>query len=222
MRRSTFSAAAVLALTGGLLLVGASPAGAHQRRPVGPFETTVGWLDEPAFAGFKNGVQLRIERPARGEEEEPRPVGNAELQVEVIFGLQDGDEQTEAMPLEPAFGSPGEYRATLIPTRPGTYTFHIFGTVGNRDFDEFYTSGEAGANEESEGTYNDVNEPTDILFPIQDPSNADLAERVSVAMTAADDADSSAGTALVLAVVGIVVGVLGGIVGTTLGRRSPA
>ena len=232
MRRTTFSAAVILALTGGLFFIGAPPASAHQHRPVGPFETTVGWLDEPAYAGFKNGVQFIIERPVggaddhadegddHGHETETRPVENAELQVEVIFGLQDGEEKKEAMALEPAFGAPGEYHATLIPTKPGTYTFHIFGTVGKRDFDEYYTSGEAGANEESEGTYNDIREPRDVQFPVKAPSAPDLDEQVTIAAAAAQDADDAAGTALILAIIGIAVGVLGGIVGMSFGRKS--
>src|SRR5687768_3826698 len=122
-----------------LVATGTLNAFAHVHDTVGRFEISLGWLDEPTFSGFKNGVQIRIERiPAEeagghaeeeGEEHaEGTPVGNAKLKVEVIF--EDGAEKIGPLDLEPAFGAPGEYHAALIPTRPGVYTFHITGTIG--------------------------------------------------------------------------------------------
>ena len=215
-------------------IVGVTPASAHQHRTVGDIETTVGWLEEPAYAGFRNAVQIRLDKRTKvvsesddghdhdhGDEEvsfKTRPVKNAELQVEVIFGEQDGTEKTEPMDLTPAFGVDGEYRAYIIPTRPGTYTFHIFGTVAGEEFDEFYTSGEAGENERSVGQYNDIRTPADVQFPAQDPSNADLDEQLVAVTTAADDAEGTASLALILAIIGSVVG-LGGIAMGIAGRR---
>jgi hypothetical protein len=205
---------------GGTLCFAPGAALAHQHREVAGFETTVGWLNEPAYAGFLNGVQLSLERPvaehaegdAHSEEEhaEGRPVENAKLQVEVIFGEQDGTQKIGPFELRAAFGAPGEYNTTLIPTNPGTYTFHIFGTVGRTRFDEFYTSGEAGKNEESEGTYNDVGEPDDIEFPLKPPSNDQLQKLVEtekVALAASvSSVDDSAGLAMWLAIAGLVLG----------------
>ncbi len=57
--------AIMLSLTAGLMLgLASSPAWAHQHRHVGGIETTVGWGDEPAFAGFKNSISFRAARPA--------------------------------------------------------------------------------------------------------------------------------------------------------------
>jgi hypothetical protein len=223
------SAAIIASVASAVLVMSATPAHAHQHRAVGPFDTTVGWVEEPAFAGFRNAVHFAVERVDRADDHgaeaddqghaEGRPVTNAELKVEVIFGLQDGTEKTDALDLEPAFGNPGEYRAFLVPTQPGTYTFHIFGTVGSRDFDEYYTSGEAGANDESEGTYNDMREPRDIQFPVKAPSQVELAAALDDARAAADSADSSASTATLLAIIALALAALAGIAGMAAGRR---
>lgn len=220
MKRSLFRAFVVVAATA-LSLAIAAPAFAHMHRQVGAFETGVGWVEEPAFAGFRNAVQFNIERPAKGhddhahgegEEEAGTPVEDAKLQVEVLFGGPDATEKTEAMELTPAFGSPGEYRAFLIPTRAGTYTFHVFGTIGKVEFDQMYTSGEDGPIEGDIGQYHDVREPADVMFPAKDPSAADLDEKVSTETSkvaaVASSADDSAGTATMLAIVGIVLGAL--------------
>lgn len=180
---------------------------AHQRRTVGNQTTVVGWLEEPAFAGFQNAVQFRV---ADADDE---PVEDAQLQVEVLFGDETSDVKTEALPLEPAFGSPGEYHADIIPTEAGTYTFHIVGTIAGAEFDELYTSGEAGVDERSTGTYNDVREPTEVQFPAKYGSTAQLDQKLAAgterAMVVAEGADDAAGTATLLAIIALAVAVVG-------------
>src|SRR5690349_11456021 len=119
MRKSIRYALVVTVLCA-LVLSAAAPAFAHEVRKVGKYEFTVGWGDEPAYAGFKNSVQLLLHDAAG------KPVNNLgdTLKVEVIY-----QGQTESLPLESNFdpdagvGTPGDYRAWLIPTRPGDYTF---------------------------------------------------------------------------------------------------
>lgn len=62
-------------------------------------------------------------------------------------------------------GRPGEYRAWVTPTRPGAYTFRITGLIRGQGVDESFTE-------------NDVEEATNIAFPVRDPSTAQLATRV--------------------------------------------
>ena len=50
---------ALLAILG-IVLVLAGPAAAHERRTVGAYVMSVGWADEPPYAGAKNGVQLLL------------------------------------------------------------------------------------------------------------------------------------------------------------------
>lgn len=178
----------------------ASPAAAHERRQVGPLEVVVGWAEEPAIAGFQNAVQVSLD--GRGADA-------AELDVVVVFG--DGEASTAALPLEPGFDDPTEYRATIVPTRPGSYTFEVSGEVGGDPFDESFSSGA--------DTFDDVRNPTDLEFPAQDPTRGELAqaverltERVEPEPVEAETAPSDilarwvAGAALALAVLALVAG----------------
>ncbi len=220
--------ALMLSLTAGLLLaLAGGPAWAHQHRLVGGLETTVGWGDEPTYAGFKNSITFRAERPAAGghsHDEPGTPVKGAKLKVEVTFGGPSGTEKMGPIDLEPAFDEEGLYETTLIPTRPGTYTWRITGTLAGKGFDQTYTSGEAGKNAQSEGTFNDAQETTDVQFPAKDPNNADLANRIKqeatrlAARTAAVKDDASVATTL--GYVGIGLGALALIV-AAVRRRGP-
>ncbi|MGH2723925.1 MAG: hypothetical protein ACRDI0_06600 [Actinomycetota bacterium] len=106
--------------------------------------------------------------------------------------------------LEPAFvvgvfGEPGNYNTDIYPTRAGTWTFRIFGTVEDQEVDEMFTSGPE--------TFSDIEDPGEVAFPVDDPSNAelgDLIEQVSAEAGASDEASS----AQTLAYVGIAAGVL--------------
>ena len=145
---------AVLArATGAAVLVGLVPAAvaAHDVREVagGQYEMVVGFLDEPAFAGEKNGLDLSVSRPAPATPGAGQSAGEAEgipvegladtLRAEVIYG-----EESMELELEPRFGEPGAYRAIFFPTAEGDYTFHIFGDIEGNAVDESFTSSPEG------------------------------------------------------------------------------
>jgi hypothetical protein len=222
MRHLTYRRAlALVALPLALVLGTAAPAAAHEFREVGDYQFVVGWGDEPTYAGFKNSVQLIL---ADADGEPVVDLGDT-LNVEVSFG-----DQTIELAIAPnfevgEFGEPGDYRAFLVPTRPGTYTFHFTGTIGDQDIDETFTS--------SETTFDDAEDPKAIEFPVQDPSNGELAERLdqetarvgdaaTAAASNASDAEDTAGTAQILGIVGTVVGLLGLAAGAFALRRSRA
>jgi hypothetical protein len=129
---------------------------AHEDNRVGGVQLTVGWLDEPAYSGVPNAVQASVTSVDAGV-----PVAGAELSVEVILGPADGPTRSGRIALLPI--SPGEYRAPLIPTTPGTYTFHITGSAGETEVDLRVTSGA--------GTFDDVQDAAAIKFPAA-PGNA--------------------------------------------------
>jgi hypothetical protein len=195
-----------------------TPAQAHEHRVVAGHSMVVGWGDEPTFAGFKNAVQVFVNEHGTGGEEEGPPVEDAELEVEVLFGGEDATESIGPMTLEPAFDSPGEYLATIVPTRPGQYTFHITGTLGGEEVDEFFTSGPE--------TFSEVADPADVEFPVQDPTRGDLAasvQELQAATVAVEEAQEAADSARLLAIIGIAVGVIGLVVAVAaLARRRPA
>ncbi|HEX2026269.1 MAG TPA: hypothetical protein VHH92_07730 [Actinomycetota bacterium] len=159
MRRAFF-----VTITALLISLPVGPAGAHEPRQVGPVEVVVGWQQEPAYVGEVNAVQVLV---SRGNQ----PVTDGvDLDAEVVFGGPESQVRTQPIPLDPVTTSPGEFAGTLIPTRPGTYSFHITGSVAGRAFDETFTSGEQ--------TFDDVVNATADQFPIQDPTLGELSLRL--------------------------------------------
>jgi len=190
---------------------------AHERRQVGSYVMRVGWADEPTYAGVKNGVQLLLS-DASGKPVTDLP---EDLKVEIIFGSQ----KMGPLPLEAAFGKsfgrPGDFRAGVIPTRPGNYTFHFVGSLGGQRVDQSFTS--------SDKTFDPVTEAAAIEFPAKDPSPGELAgrlerlgPRIDEGQAAARDAAAAASQARVLSIIGILVGAVGIVVGVSSGRRRTA
>jgi hypothetical protein len=209
-RQGVYLSAVGLVLAVGMVLMGAVAAGAHERRQVGSYVMRVGWADEPTFAGIKNAVQLLLS-DASGKPFTDIP---EDLKVEVIFGTQ----KTAPLPLVAAFGKrsgqPGDFRAAVIPTRPGNYTFHFVGMLKGQRIDQAFTS--------SETTFDPVEEAAAIEFPAKDPSSGELAEKldrvgarlesmqsaVQAGTAAADRAQLMGGAGLVAGFAGIIIAVV--------------
>lgn len=204
-----------------MLILPATSAGAHEQRDVGDLSMVVGWSNEPTFAGFTNEAQLFLSELGQGEEEGP-PVEEADIQVQVLFGGPDSEDVSETLTMEPAFDSPGEFLAPIIPSRPGTYTFHFTGEAAGQQIDEFFTGGP--------DTFSEVAAPADIQFPVQDPPVGDLAQGLEQAQAEntelagqVEDAESAASSARTLAMVGIIAGALGVVVAiVAVARRRSA
>jgi hypothetical protein len=179
--------------------------------PLSRYLFVVGWSDEPTFTGAKNAVGLNI---SDFQTEEPItekiPV---ELEVEVIFE----DESSGPLTMEPSFSDPSFFEATIAPTRPGEYTFHFTGTVGDLEVDEEFTSGP--------DTFNSPQELREIQFPVQDPTTAELAERIDQELprvqeeavaaaqnateSASDDVDAARTIAFIALGLGVIAVILG-------------
>jgi hypothetical protein len=204
----------VAAALSGLLILPAAAALAHEGRSQGDLEMVAGFGTEPAYAGQPNSVQLIVVHDG-----EPVVDLGDTLDVEVSFG-----DQTQQFTLEPnfavgAFGEPGDYRAWFIPTRAGQYTFRFTGSIQGEDVDQTFTSGPR--------TFSDVEDPKQIQFPVQDPTNGELAERIdqevprltsateeaqAAATTAVKDSQAAgddASSAQTFAILALVVGALG-------------
>ena len=200
--------AAVCGAAAILPALAAQPALAHEARKVGNIDMEVGWGTEPAYAGTENSVQLLLSRGGQPVTD----LGDT-LKAEVSFG-----DQTQEFPIEPffdaaeGFGTPGDYRAWLIPTRAGSYSFHFTGTIDGQNVDETFTSGPK--------TFDDIADPQSVQFPVQDPSTGELAARIDrevprindsidAATTSAQNAADDASSATTFAIVGIAVGAIG-------------
>ncbi len=180
----------------------AGSARAHGHREVGEHEWTVGWTDEPAFVGFKNAVQLTLAHHGGDQ-----PVEGAEKGLEVVVSI--GGRETEPLELRTVFDSPGEYRADLIPTVPGDYTFRFTGTLEGEEIDQSFTA--------SKDDFSQIEGTSDVTFPKAAPSNAELAERIETAEANAQDA---LGMPRILGIAGIALGALALIVGARSRKAS--
>ena len=175
---------------------------AHVVRPVGGFVLTVGWQHEPAYTSQQNAVQLLL---ADSKGKPVTDLGDS-LSVQLVYqGLT-----MPTMTLDPTYdpdtgvGKPGEYLATVIPTRPGDYTFHFSGTVHGQSVDQSFTSGPE--------TFDAVKDPAAVEFPVKDPTQSQLAQRLERfdSRLASDNATlrSQIGTLYVLAVAAVVLAAL--------------
>ena len=185
---------------------GAISTAAHEKHPAGRFHLTIGWEEEPAFTGSRNAVSVTV-TDAKGAAA-PDAIG-ASLLAEIVFGGE-----RVVLPLQPVFGRPGEFRAWIIPTRPGTYAFHITGKIKDQAIDVRSTC--------SEKTFDCVADAAELHFPAKDPSAGQLAESVSRAVPRADRALAAASSARTLAMAGLAVAVVALAAAIGLGVRKSA
>ena len=195
---------ACMAIIAGALLTTLVPASAHERRTVGAYSFVVGWKVEPAFSDANNNVQVTI-KDASGA---PVALAAGDMKVEVLQGTQKSDMLT----LKSVFNSPGEYNAAVLPTRPGTYTFHFVGTIAGQKVDESFTS--------SDHTFGEMQNATSIEFPAKDPSRGEIAQNLTRSDQRAETqfgnlqgqltkAQQTADLDRWLAIAGIALGVIG-------------
>jgi hypothetical protein len=207
MHRSA-RAAAVVATAMGLAIGVAAPAAAHVVKQIGPYSVAIGWVREPTYVGEENAVQVVIKDSAGNPVSDLSP---DDLKVVVSTGNQ----QSDPMSLAPTFdedtglGIPGDYEATIIPTAPGDYTFHVTGTIHDQSVDVTVTS--------SDSTFDAAVESTAIQFPSKLPALSGVITRldridarIAADRTSTDEAAAAASRALV---VGIVIGGLGVLIG---------
>jgi len=194
LRRSTAPIVACL------LLACATPAAGHVQTRSGPVELTMGWGHEPALSGSENYVEVAV-TDRSGTLKAPV----VSLEVEVSFGGA-----VTALPLVPA-DAPGEFRAVLIPTRAGTYGFHVTGRVSGRRTDAESTC--------SGRTFDCVTDPKALQFPAKDPSAGEIAQRLERALPRADAARDSADNAKTVALIALIAAVLGLVAALAIGLR---
>ena len=139
----------ILAITVGLLALAVlGPLSAHEERTIGTYDVELGWRVEPAYTGLFNGPELFV------HDENGDPVEGLELslKLDVTFGPA-----SKTLALYQVEDDPGHYTADLIPTRPGDYSFHVTGMMGDTAVDEIFTS--------ADGQFGTVEPVSDIQFP---------------------------------------------------------
>jgi hypothetical protein len=143
-----------------LLLALGTVVNAHEARTVGAYDLELGWRVEPVYTGVINGPEFYVHDHATGA-----PVTDLESTLHLLVHFGDQEKLLQFYQVE---NDPGHYTADLIPTRPGDYTFHVFGKINDQDVDELFTS--------ADGYFDSVDPQTDILFPSLDASPEPTAE----------------------------------------------
>jgi hypothetical protein len=158
----------VCGLVGIVALVITGMALAHESRDLGEYTLVFGWRVEPAITNYPNGPEVFIRLPegAEGDITEVLADMDVALQVEVTFGPA-----TRTLDLRRDFSAIDHYIADLIPTRPGDYTFRVFGNIGDFQVDEVFTS--------ADGQFGTVEPAADVMFPEPLPEVNALLERIA-------------------------------------------
>ena len=164
---------------------------AHEGRDVEGYNFVVGWVEEPAYEGLKNGMEIRVTKAASGSHgghgEASEMVGveglGETLRVKVIHVAT---EASKILSLYPTRGVPGRYTAVLIPTTPGVYQFSVRGTVEGTQIDESFLSKGGG------GGFDDIRSAADLQFPETLPQIRELESAVRGALETAQRAQDTA------------------------------
>jgi hypothetical protein len=170
------------------LLIFSGHAYAHERRTVGPYQFVVGWLNEPAYLGQLNSLDLRVT-----DTRNTQPV--AGLEKTVTADVAAGGLAPYTLTVSARFGTAGAYNGWLMPTAAGTYTFHIKGKIDTLDVDEKFTSGP--------GTFGDIEDTTAVQYPAKVPVADALSKKLDAIQSGVDQTRIIAIVALALAVVGL-------------------
>jgi hypothetical protein len=166
----------------------AGAASAHERRMVGPYQFVVGWLNEPAYVGLMNSLDLRVTdtrvTPAKAVEG---------LEKTLTVVLQTGGLASLPLTVTARFGTPGAYNGYAMPTATGTYIFTIKGKIDTLDVNEKFESGP--------GRFGDIESTTALQYPNKVPAADDLTKRLG-------DLQSGLDQTRLLSAVAVVIGIV--------------
>lgn len=192
MSRVLSGAAAMLVVVASLLLTSGT-ASAHERRTVGPYQLVVGWLNEPAYVGQLNSLDLRVTDTRTNQ-----PVTG--LDKTITADVAAGGLAPFPLAVSARFGAAGAYNGWVMPTVTGTYIFHIKGKIESQDLDEKFTSGP--------GTFGDIENTAVLQYPAKVPVADELGKKLEAIQSSVDQTRLIALAALAAGVVAIVAVVL--------------
>ena len=223
--------AIMLSLTVGTVL-------AHEGRQVGNYNINIGWIVEPAYEGFMNGVEVRVTRVAEsggephGESTSMSTDGGGMAMAghhggaEVVEGLENTLQVevtyvptgvSRVVNLSADVNEPGRYTADLLPTTTGVYEFRVFGAIEGMQVDETFASRGGG------GGFDDIRPLASLQFPEELPSVREMENAVRGAISTAEEArDAAKEGPGVLPIVALALGAVGallGAVGLVIGLR---
>ena len=168
--------ATAAALAVAVLIVGTALA--HTRVVQGDYAFVLGWLEEPPAVGLKNAALVQLSAAA---DNQPVTGAEATLTAQIAYGGKTRD-----LLLRPLEGKPGTYVGDFIPTRRGTYTLRLGGTVVSQPID---VSGEI----------EEVGSSDSLAFP--EPVNSDLQKAI-------DELQGQLSTSRLIGLTGLLVGLI--------------
>jgi len=187
MTRLISFVAATLVVVSSFAIYGGTAA-AHERRMVGPYQFVVGWLNEPAYVGLMNSLDMRISdtrvTPAKAVEG---------LEKTLTVVLQTGGLAPLPLTVTARFGTPGAYNGYAMPTTTGTYIFTIKGKIDTLDVNEKFESGP--------GRFGDIESTAALQYPNKVPAADDLTKRLG-------DLQSGMDQTRLLSAVAVVIGIV--------------
>ncbi len=186
----------VVCLAAAAVVSSAPRASAHVTETAGDLTISVGWRDEPSYAGLPNAVEFT----AVDKQGEPVVDLKASLTATISFG-----DATTVRSLTPR--DPGVYRAEIVPSQPGTYSIHIMGKLSGEAIDVDSKC--------SDATFDCVAAASEIQFP---PLPATGGGDAAGTRASGDEGDGSGSDILSIAALALSVIALGATV--TIGIRS--
>jgi hypothetical protein len=191
MTRLISLVAATLVVVSSFAIYGGTAA-AHERRMVGPYQFVVGWLNEPAYVGLVNSLDLRVTdtrvTPAKAVEG---------LEKTLTVDLQAGGLAPLPLTVTARFGTPGAYNGYVMPTLTGTYIFTIKGKIETLDVNEKFESGP--------GRFGDIESTTALQYPNKVPAADELTKRLGDLQSGIDQTRLLSAAAVVIGVVALGV-----------------
>ena len=191
MTRLISFAAATLVVVSSFAIYGGTAA-AHERRTVGPYQLVVGWLNEPAYVGLVNSLDLRVTdtrvTPARAVEG---------LEKTLTVDLQSGGLAPFPLAVTARFGTPGAYNGYVLPTATGTYIFTIKGKIETLDVSEKFESGP--------GRFGEIEATTALQYPNKVPAADEMGKRLSDLQSGIDQTRLLSAAAVVIGIVALGV-----------------
>ena len=191
------SAMSVVMIVIASLLLTSGSAYAHERRMVGPYQFVVGWLNEPAYVGQLNSLDLRITDTRNNQ-----PVAGLEKTFQADVAA--GGLAPFPLAVSARFGTAGAYNGWVMPTVVGQYTFHITGKIDTQNVDEKFQSGP--------NTFGDIENTAALQYPAKVPVGDDLGKKLEAIQSGIDQTR-------LLALAGILLGVIALGASVMAGRR---
>ena len=105
------------------------PALAHITKVYGNYTVTVGWANEPVYNGLMSAPLVIVKK---GSGDTAKPVINAlaNMQISIKYGSV-----TKQLDFVPDSTVDGQYVSPLVPTRVGSYSLIMKGTIENQSID---------------------------------------------------------------------------------------